>query len=82
MSAYEKYLDSIPGLAKSDLHRRPFDAFKQEELKIGRRCPECEEYATLTCNCFAKDSKCGNGHTWHIENGKVVSGKVNHAGDA
>ncbi len=37
-------------------------------------CPICKNPATQVCNCEKRDSVCRNGHSWHIDNGKVVIG--------
>ena len=42
------------------------------------KCPTCGQGAQLTCNCIQHDSKCGNGHWWHFENGIRKLGKGTH----
>lgn len=44
-------------------------------------CPICNERAVLSCKCPRADSKCKNGHEWHIctVHGKVVLGRSDHS---
>lgn len=46
-------------------------------------CPTCGEKRTTTCRCPRSDSKCPNGHQWHLctIHKKVVLGGSDHSTD-
>lgn len=44
-------------------------------------CPVCGEKFIVTCRCPKRDSKCKNGHEWHIclAHNRIVVGPSDHS---
>ena len=51
---------------------------KVENWERYKLCPECGGKMVERCKCLAGDSECAQGHSWHLEYGRMCLGGWDH----